>query len=113
MFIRLELDDESDHEWGWNSEIAPVVGDFVWLYYEKPNEEATGNDFLEAVITKRMILVSEDGELWLTAHCDESVPDGYIADSPAWPSEQESVRRKSHERDLERIRSGESLGDDD
>jgi hypothetical protein len=113
MFIRLELNDGSGHEWGWNSDIAPIVGDIVWLYYEIPDEEPTGNFYLEAVVTKRQIMIQdhegdEEDEIWITAISINGVPDGYVADSPAWPSKEVSVRHEELQRDLLNIRSKSS-----
>jgi hypothetical protein len=108
IFIRVELDDKSGHEWGWSSSFVPAVGDIMWLYYELPDSEQTGNNYLEAVVVKRQVIVGED-EVWLTVHSDETVPHGFVADSPEWPSDEVGKRRR--ELDEMISRSGDE-GDD-
>jgi len=68
-------------------DIVPMVGDTLWLGYEEPGVEITGNLNLEATVIRRLFPIEEDDDVWLTARSDESVPEGYIANSPAWPSD--------------------------
>ena len=84
-FVRIELDDGSEHEWGAVMSAVPTVGDFLWLYFDKPGEQ-TGNDFLEARVVKRHFPL-DSNEVWITAASGGEVPEGYIADSPQWPSD--------------------------
>jgi hypothetical protein len=103
MFVRVSLDDGSKHEWGWNAEVVPIIGDTVILSCEIPDQKDTGNRHLEVRVNKREFWPAED-HIYLTVECEESVPRGYIAHSPAWPSDEYSQRRRELERDLARIR---------
>jgi hypothetical protein len=89
MFVRISLADGSEHEWGMCMEVVPQIGDTLWLYCEIPGEEQTGNDHLEATVVKRVFPVSsyDDPEVMLEVFCPDTVPEGLIADSPEWPSD--------------------------
>ena len=88
MLVRISLDDGSDHEWGMRMTVVPQIGDTIWLYCEIPGEEQTGNEHLEATVVKRVFTVSayDQPEVMLEVSCPETVPEGFIADSPEWPS---------------------------
>ena len=83
------------------------MGDTLWLWVELPDEEATGNCYLECVVIKRVIPIgaADEQEAWLTVHTDDKVPKGHIADSPEWPSQKHGERREQLDRDLEQIRN--------
>lgn len=89
MLVRISLDDGSHHEWGMRMNVVPTIGDTLWLSCEIPGEERTGNEQLEAIVVKRLFPISDYGhqEVLLQASCDETVPEGFIADSPEWPSD--------------------------
>lgn len=88
MLVRISLDDASEHEWGMRMTVVPAIGDTLWLYCEIPGEERTGNEHLEATVVKRVFAISDESpEVMLEVRCPETVPEGFIADSPEWPSD--------------------------
>lgn len=95
MLIRIELDDGSNHQWGFRSKVVPTIGDTLWLWCELPGEEKTGNQFLEAVVVRRRFAVESNDfyeqEVTLIAHSSSRVPGGFIADSPEWSSDDKSL----------------------
>lgn len=90
ILVRISLTDGSEHEWGMRMTVVPQIGDTIWLYCELPGKAQTGNEHLEATVVKRVFSVCDyggDSEVMLEVSCRETVPDGFIADSPEWPSD--------------------------
>lgn len=111
MLIRAELEG-TNHEWGWECDFVPSVGDELWLYIGVPDEEPDG-DHLTVIVAKRVVPLESSGtpEVWLTVRCDakshlQDMPDGYIAHSPEWPSTEHSARERRHALACKRILAG-------
>jgi hypothetical protein len=103
------------HEWGF--EVAdgfiPAVGDFVTLWHALPDTES--DDCIDGVVTKRRWVFASDLEdcISFDVNLESEIPSGHIADSTAWPSSQWSKLRAELEVDLERIRNGLPILDDE
>lgn len=106
MFIRIQFDSEDSwDEWGREWDFVPAVGDVIYLSYEIPDEEPTGNYCLEVTVVRRTFYLDGD-EICLTViprWPDFKVPPGYVANSPAWPS-REVTRRESVRQQLRSLR---------
>jgi len=112
MFIRVQLEN-TNHEWGWNCDFVPAVGDELWLYVEQPDQEWTGDHHLVVNVVNRIIPLEEEGtpEIWVIVRCDaqselQSVPDGYIPHSPEWPSAEYTARQRRTALACQRILAG-------
>ena len=102
MFIRVRMDDGSEHEWGFNSPAAPAVGDVICLWYAERDEESY--DFVESRVVRREFdTVDDSDEVNITVSA-VPIPEDCISDSAAWPSDEWSKRKVEWEKKLREMR---------
>lgn len=104
-FLRFKC---QGHEWGFAapSSIIPSIGDLVLLGYAIPDHDDTF--FVEADVISRHLgcpdeFSDKDFEIHLSVKLREPIPDGFVANSPAWPSIEWTKRKQATEDMLARI----------
>lgn len=105
MFLRVC---SSDHEWGFEvpDGCIPAVGDEIVLWYAIPDTEDT-EEFTDGIVIKREWSWDFDNEemtVCLQVELNREIPEGYIADSPVWPSIEESKRKAEFDERLAKFR---------
>lgn len=110
MFIHAEDAKCRNNSWGWQADAddVPAIGDTVLLWYGPP--DGHHEDALQGKVTARDWEIDPthkvDDQVELTVLLDESIPEGCIPSSRAWPCSAYSTRKAALNRDLERIRAG-------
>lgn len=92
VFIHVESD---GHEWGYWSDFVPSPGDTVMLWYALPDNDC--EDAIACTVTSRTVYAGGDEEDTVVIVGDLAlpIPDGYVPDSPAWPSVEYTERRRA------------------
>lgn len=97
LHIFLNVGRTERYEFGFSSECSPCVGDVVDLFFREPDTTDSDAEILECRVVKRQWFLgyyaNGDDECELTVETSDPIPEGYVPDSEAWPSETWSERK--------------------
>lgn len=111
LHIFLNVGRTERYEFGFNSECPPCVGDVVDLFFRRPDTIDSGAQILECRVVKRQWFLGyyangDDDVCELTVETNDPIPEGYVPDSKAWPSETWSERKSLLRQITEELRQG-------